>query len=375
MSLRARIGRNQQGLCFVSKDMPSGSFKLNRNGSSMIIEVRTSEKVPTGTLIVDSRVSEMLGVTEGREVSLVPISSQLPTCEKIQLGVVSKRGLENEKVAQAMSKRIDDFREHMEGLIFYEGQKLTVSDLGIELHILSLEPKDSTTSAAKISWKQLLKIHLAPVVSHPYNLCILVETAAATQIVDIKSDDRQVSRHQAIMSSLRNFESQYTGFSGGVLFSGIAFADEVLSFTTFDPQTGEESEVSTLHSSSLLKAFGEWTDDIASQKMNAPSNPGEALIRGLASAKTLSEKNNLQTALVLFSTGVYSAGQNPVKIARTESGINDVVIFALSLGSDSGTDIMQAIAEEGDGLFIHLDHEEKTETIIDTIERCLFRKR
>lgn len=190
LSLRARIGRNQQGLCFVSKDMPSGSFKLNTNGSSMIIEVRTSEKVPTGTLIVDSRVSEILGVTEGREVSLVPISSQLPTCEKIQLGVVSKRGLENEKVAQAMSKRIDDFREHMEGLIFYEGQKLTVSNLGIELHILSLEPKDSTTSAAKISWKQLLKIHLAPVVTHPYNLCILVETAAATQIVDVKTDDR-----------------------------------------------------------------------------------------------------------------------------------------------------------------------------------------
>lgn len=140
------------------------------------------------------------------------------------------------------------------------------------------------------------------------------------------------------MSSLKNFESQYTGFSSGVLFSGIAFADEVFSFTTFDPQTGEESEVSTLHSSSLLKAFGEWIDDIASQNMNAPSNPGEALIRGLASAKTLSERNNLQTVVVLFSTGVYSAGQNPVKIARTESGINDVALFALSLGSDSGSE-------------------------------------
>ena len=73
---------------------------------------------------------------------------------------------------------------------------------------------------------------------------------------------------------------------------------------------------------------------------------------------------------------MYSAGQNPVKITRTESGHPDsVMVFTISVGLDSIKDIMEAIAEEGGGVFIHLDEEEKTETIVDSIEKWLFSKR
>jgi hypothetical protein len=344
------------------------------NGETIYVDVRSSEKVPNGVVILDSRISDILGVVEESEVSLDPVSDKFPTCSEIHLGVVSTRGLDNEKVARAMSKRMDDFREHLDGLILFEGQDFMITDFGITLHVLSLDPQDSTTSAAQISWENLLKIHLAPMVSHPFNLCILVEAAAATQIEDVNSSDGHISRHQAIRKAIMNLEMQFS-VAQNVLFSGIAFSEEVVFFKTFDSETGEESEISTLHSPSLLRAYGEWIEETVSQNQNAPSNPGEALKRGLAIAKTLTDTNGLQTAVLLFSSGVHSAGQNPVKIARTESDSENIVVFAISVGSDSVADIMEAIAKEGGGAFIHLDREEKTETIIESIEKWLFSKR
>ena len=356
MKLRVRKGRNQQGLCFVSSDTPSGIFRMRFNGMTAYVDVRKSEKVPSGIVILDSRISDNLGIVEESEVIFDPVSENLPPCNEIHLGVVSTRGLDNEKVARAMSKRIDDFREHLDGLILFEGQEFMISDFGINLQILFLDPKDAGINAAQISWEQLLKIHLAPMGTHPFNLCILVETAAATQNTDVKSSDGSVSRNQAIRKAIENLEQQLP-IGQGALFSGIAFSEEVVYFKTFDSQTGEETEVSTLNSPSLLRAYSEWVDEKASQNENSPSNPGEALKRGLATAKTLTDRNGFQTAVLLFSSGVYSAGQNPVKITRTESSPESVMVFAISVGSDSIIDIMEAIAEEGGGAFIHLDEE------------------
>ena len=375
LKLRVRKGRNQQGLCFVSSDKRSGIFRMRFNGKTAYVDVRISEKVPPGTVILDSRISDNLGIVEDSEVLFDSVSENLPPCTEIHLGVVSTRGLDNEKVAHAMSKRIDDFREHLDGLILFEGQEFMIIDFGINLQILSLDPKDTRTNAAQISWEQLLKIHLAPMGTHPFNLCILVETAAATQNTDVSSSDGSISRHQAISNAIEHLGKQLP-MGQGALFSGIAFSEEVVYFKTFDSQTGEETEVSSLHSPSLLRAYNEWLDEKSAQNENAPSNPGEALKRGLATARTLTDRNGFQTAVLLFSSGVYSAGQNPVKITRTESGHPDsVMVFTISVGLDSIKDIMEAIAEEGGGVFIHLDEEEKTETIVDSIEKWLFSKR
>lgn len=375
LNLNARRGRNQRGFCFVSTDDAPGIFKLEYRGETVYVDVRSSEKVPNGTIIIDSRISDLLEVEEESDISLEPISSEIPTCNEIHLGVVSTRHLDNQKVAHAMSKRIDDFQEYLDGLILREGQELHISELGINLHILSMEPDDSTTNAARISWKQLLKIHLVSMDSHPCNLCIIVETAAATQIADVDSGEQRISRHQAILSSLRKIEEQFVGFGKDVLFSGMAFSDEVFSFVTFDSQTGEEIEVTSLHSSSLIGAFREWIDNIASDNLTLPSNPGEALKRGLAMARSLTDTNNMQTAVLLFSSGIYSAGQNPVKITRTQGSHEDVAVFAMSMGTDSVIDIMKAIAKEGSGAFIHIDSIEKSDAIVGTIDRWLLSKR
>jgi hypothetical protein len=375
LNLSARRGRNQKGLCFVSKDVSPGVFKIEYHGTDVYIDVRSSEKIPPDTIIIDSRVSDILGVEETCDISLEPISSEISNCNEIRLGVVSTRGLDNQQVAQAMSKRIDDFQEFLDGLILCVDQQIPISKLGINLHILSIGPVDLATNAARISWKQLLKINLVSMESNSYNLCIIAETAAATQIVDVNSGDQQISRHEAILSALENIEEQFTDYGPDVLFSGIAFSDEVSSFIMFDHHTGEELEVSSLHSSSIIGAFREWIDSIASTNLNLPSNPGEALKYGLTRAQSLSDSNNQQTIVLFFSSGIYSAGQNPVKIARTQGTQEDVVVYALSMGANSVIDIMEAIAKEGNGAFIHIDDIEKLDEIVDTIDRLVLKER
>jgi len=338
-------------------------------------DVKSSVNVPNGTIILDSRVSAILEVDEEHDISLEPISGEIPTCSEIRLGVVSTKGLDNQKVAQAMSKRIDDFQEFLDGLILYEGQELPIAELGINLHILSMSPDDSSIDVARISWKQLLKIHLASIDSHPCNLCIIVEIAAATQIVDVDSGDQRISRHQAILSSLSKIEEQFVSLKQDVLFSGIAFSDEVFPFNTFDSQTGEETEVTSFYSSSLIGAFREWIDKMITDNLTMPSNPGEALKRGLATAQSLTDSNNLNTAVLFFSSGIYSAGQNPVKITRTKGRDEAIAVFTMSIGADSMVDIMEAIAKEGNGASIHIDNIEKSDAIVDTIDSWLLSKR
>ena len=68
LKLRVRKGRNQQGLCFVSSDKRSGIFRMRFNGKTAYVDVRISEKVPPGTVILDSRISDNLGIVEDSEV-------------------------------------------------------------------------------------------------------------------------------------------------------------------------------------------------------------------------------------------------------------------------------------------------------------------
>lgn len=370
-----RRGLDQQGFCFVAPDSPSGVFKLVYQGNMVYAETRPSKKVPENTIIVDLRLSDSLQLDDGGDVLVEPVPGEIPTCTEIRLSVGSIKGLNSEKVAKAMEKRIDDFQKYLDDLILYAGQALTISELGVQLHILSVGPEHSSTKSARISWKNLLKINLVPAETQFCNLCIIAEVAAATQIADVVYDREMVSRHQAILSALQRIEDDFNGFSHDAVFSGIAFSDDISQFKTFDPQTGSEIEITSLHSPSLIRAFREWFDGLIGENLKLPSNPGKALSVGLERARSLSESNNLPTVVLFFSSGIYSTGQNPVKISRTQGSTVDVMILALSVGVDSVLDIMEAIAKEGNGVFIHLDNIEKTASIVPSIDRMLLDRR
>jgi hypothetical protein len=375
LKLRPKRGRNQQGLCFVSTEaieINIDTFELTCGSNSVYSDIRGSDKVPEGVIILDARIHDMLDCDDSDKIQLVALSDKIPVCTEIHLDVISERALENQTVAHAISERIDDFQDHFEGLVLREGQELTLSELGVSFLVRSMSPTDSTTGAARIVWKQLLKIHLGAVESQPTNLCLIVEVAAATQIADVQlgADDGEpnyLSRHQAILQTLEVMERRYQSYEIDAQFAGIVFSDEVVPFITFDPQSGEKKEVTNLHSSSLIGAFRKWVDTVLDDFSNRPSNPGAALRNGLEKAQSLNDKNGLPTTIVFFSSGVYSAGQNPVKITRTNIENLDVRVLCISVGVDSATDIMEAIAKEGSGIAIHLDSVTKMNPIVDTI--------
>ena len=375
LKLRPKRGRNQQGICFVSADAIDSNIEtceLSYKSNSVYSDIRGSDKVPEGVAVLDARIYDMLDCDDSDEIQLVALSDKIPICTEIHLDVISERALENQTVTHAISERIDDFQDHFEGLVLRQGQELTITDLGVRFLVRSMSPTDSTTGAARIVWKHLLKIHLGALESHPTNLCIIVEVAAATQIADVQlgvddGEPNYLTRHQAILQTLEVMERSYQSYETDAQFAGIVFSDEVLTFTTFDSQTGEENQITNLHSSSLIGAFRKWVDTTLSEFSNRPSNPGAALTSGLEKAHSLNAKNSLLTTIVFFSSGVYSAGQNPVKITRTKVEDLDVKVLSISVGEDSATDIMEAIAKEGSGIAIHLDSVTKMKLIVDTI--------
>ncbi|MFX1560251.1 MAG: vWA domain-containing protein [Promethearchaeota archaeon] len=375
MKLRPKRGRNQQGICFVSPetiDSTTETCELICLSNSIYSDIRSSAKVPEGIIVLDARIYDMLDCSDEDEIELKVFSDKIPICEEINLDVISKRALENQTVAHAISKRIDDFQEHFEGLVLQQGQEFSIPELGVSFMVRFLSPTDPTTGIARIVWKHLLKIHLGAEEFQPCNLCFIVEVAAATQIADVLFNADSggfdfLTRHQAILQTLEVIERNYNAYGEDAQFAGIVYSDEVLPFITFDPQTGDENEITRLNSSFLIKAFRNWVDTTLEEFSNRPSNPGAAIKTGLEKAQLLGAKNGLPTTIVFFSSGVHSAGQNPVKITRTNLEDKYVRVLSVAVGEDSATDIMEAIAKEGKGTVIHLNSVNRMKLIVDAI--------
>ena len=372
LKLRPKRGRNQQGLCFVSTDLfdsTTNTYQLTCKSNSVFSDVRSFPKVPRDVIILDARIFDQLACSEEDEVELLPEKNEFPICTEIHLGVVSRRGLENQTVAQAISKRIDDFQEHFDGLILGIGQEISLPELDVSLLIKSMSPVEPSKNVARIDWKRLIKIHLKAAESKPSNLCFIVEVSAATQIKDVRvnvAEDNYITRHQAILESLVSIEKRLQP-EQIAKFAGIIFSDKLVPFITFDSQTGEETQITNLHSASLIGAFRNLFEGTISEFSQKPSNPGLALNKGLDAASLLNEVNGLVTIVVFFSSGVYSAGQNPVKITRQAMANRPVKILCVSVGENSATDIMEAVAKEGNGFVIQLDSVQKTSSIADAI--------
>jgi hypothetical protein len=352
-------------------DNSKATCELRCGSYTVFSDIRESAKIPDGFIILDARVFDMLHCSEDEEITLTIYSTEIPVCTEIHLDIISKRELKDQTVAHAISDRIDDFKEHFEGLILISGQTFELSELGISFLVRSMSPIDSTISAARVVWKELLKINLGATETQPSNLCIIAEVAAATQIADVALGSDDMTRHQAILHTLTVLENKMSGLSSDTRFVGYVFSDESLPFITFDSQTGEESEITSFDSPSIIEAFRKWVDTALDEFSKTPSNPGVALKLGIEMAQTLSADNGLPTILVLFSSGVYSAGQNPVKVTRKNIGDSDVRIIGVSVGRDSATDIIDAIAKEGNGLSLHLQSDEKVSSIVDTISEMM----
>ncbi|MGY5873598.1 MAG: hypothetical protein RTV72_15220 [Candidatus Thorarchaeota archaeon] len=370
MKLKAKQGRNQKGLCFISEKESSineGIYQITSKGRTLLADVRVSANIPRGLIILDQRIFNWLSCEEEGKVTLQIITPKIPTCVEIELAVTSTRDLDNRTIADAISQRVNDLHDDFDGLILQVNQSFRIDRLGIGFTVKSLSPQETDSHAARITWKDLEKIQLVPVDSlNPFNIVCIVEVGAAAQIPDVGKDGEKVPRYEASLEAIRQVLEIYSDSNTKAQFRGFAYSDEIIPFKMFDPQTGKPIEVSSIHSISLFLAFIEWIEALIPDHVGLPSNPGEALKIGFASVEDF-ETNSVPTILLFFSSGVHTSGPNPVKTVKSisKSGAQPIVCFVPGLNSNY--DVMDAIAKISQGRAIKVSDFEDIDNIIDAL--------
>lgn len=363
VNLKAKRGRNQKGLCFVS-GKEEGIYQITCNGKTLLTDVRSSENVPSNLVILDQRIFDWLSCSEGELLTLEEISSEIPSCTEIRLLLSSTRDLDNRTIADAISKRVNDLHDDFDGLILQLGQSFQIDRLGIRFNVKSLSPINPDIHAARITWNNLEKIHLDPVESlKPFNIACIFEIGAAAQITDVKKGGGKITRYEAAIEAIMQISEIYPTFGKKAQFAGFAYSDEIIPFKMFDSQTGKPIEVASIHSATLFTAFTEWIETLIPAHKGKTSNPGDALKIAFDSCKEFLS-NSIPTIILFLSSGVHTSGPNPVKIAKS---VNDVPILCFAPGINSNQDVMVAIAESTQGRAIKVIDFEDIENIIDAL--------
>ncbi|TFG99603.1 hypothetical protein E4H12_02185 [Candidatus Thorarchaeota archaeon] len=372
MNLKAKQGRNQKGLCFVSTDegtFNEGLYRISFHGNSMFADLRASSSVPQDMIVIDQRIFSRISCKENSEVHLEKIAVSLPTCSEIRLSLTSTRDLDNRKIADAISKRVNDLHDDFDGLILQVGQSIQIDRLGIKFTVISLHPVDSDHHAARIVWMKLEKIHLDPVESlAPINLVCIVEVGAAAQISDVKKEQgKMIPRYEIFLEAIKLLSEIYSDFDSNSQFCGVAYSDEIIPFTVFDPNTGKPTEISSIHSSSHFIAFNDWIKTMISDNKGKASNPSEALKYGIESTDNLLKSKNLQTIVLFFSSGVHTSGPNPVKTAKKLIGNKLLKFLCVVPGEKANHDVMIAIAENYQGRVLSVIDFDEISRFIDIL--------
>ncbi|TFG30212.1 VWA domain-containing protein [Candidatus Thorarchaeota archaeon] len=372
MNLKAKQGLNQKGLCFVSDKIGTisdGPYRITFGSKSMLADVRVSSNVPKDLIILDYRVFKEISGKDDCDVLLEEISTDLPICTKIRLALTSTRDLDNRKIADAISQRVNDLTDDFDGLILSVGQSFQIDRLGIRFSVKSMTPLDSIYDAARISWRYLEKIHLDPAESlTPSNLVCIFEVGAAAQISDVhRESGDSVPRYTTALEAIRLISETYSDYNSNAQFHGIAYSDEIEKFSLFDTETGNPTEVSRIDSPSVFIAFSGWVERLISDHLGRPSNPGAALETGIERALEIAELNSLQTIILFFSSGVHTSGPNPVKVVKNKTKNRGLKILCFVPGEKSNHEIMEAIAEASQGKSIRVTNFEEVNNIIEIL--------
>jgi len=372
VNLKAKQGRNQKGLCFVSEDagqFKEGVYQISIHGNTLIADIRTSSNIPRDLIILDQRIFNWFSCKDEAEVLLEETTSSIPTCSEIRLAVTSTRNLDNRIIADAISQRVNDLIDDFDGLILQIGQSFQIDRLGIRFTVKSLNPEDAINHSARISWPNLEKIHLDPVESlTPFNMVCIVEVGAAAQISDVsKESENTLPRYEATLEAIKLVSEFYSDYGSNALFCGFAYSDEITPFKLFDIETGNSTEVSSIHSPSLFVAFIEWIETLIPDHNGRASNPGDALRQGIESAEELTKSNSIPTIILFFSSGVHTSGPNPVKIVKNKIKSDGPTILCFIPGLKSNHDVMMTIAENSRGKAIKVSEFEDVSNIIEAL--------
>ncbi|MFX1331066.1 MAG: hypothetical protein ACFE9W_05900 [Promethearchaeota archaeon] len=352
MELEAIKGRKQRGISFVHPSVTTiATAQLSYGGVIVFSDIRTSERVASGSIVMDSRIFDELGCEEHSEVSLTAVPETIPDSNELSLLIYSLEGLVNTKAVDALSKRIEDLKDYLDGLIVRMGQRIDIAELSVGFVVERLNPIAEQFQASRIMWNQILKVNLTAQAELPscFNVCFAIDVGASSSIQDVEMENGTggITRFkaglraiEAILSSIRECDVN--------LVSAIAFGESSEQLTT--------SEGSALQlSSESCQPILNWLSEQNNDRNDEPSNPGSALELSIEVARHLNSRNGLSTNVILISGGAFTSGRNPVNMARKIGACEDILITSVALGVESDRDLMQAIANAGNGSLIHID--------------------
>jgi hypothetical protein len=374
MKLKAIRGKNQFGYSFVSDPeiMLEAETVLLKFGPQIVYTIlRVSENVPSNVIIIDYRIFDMLGCNEEDEVDIKSIDAVIPLCGDIALSLCSVIGLDNEKVAAAISKRIEDLKPHLDGLIVKEGQIIRIHDLKIEFVVKHVEPRAKFDRVSRISWSNLLRISIDPKKTMPcYNLVLLLDLGVIIENDSVANHNRKVVIINHIVRTLIEDMYQCKEIS---LFSSIAYSESSQIFKTYDSTTGQKIDFSPIDASSLVTVHENWFREQVKACTENVVDPGNALKKGIELATTIYNENSSPTIILLCSGGKYTSGSNPVKIARMVPN-SEIGIFCAAISDEADTELLNAIAQAGNGEMVHMLSIDDYSLLTDTFHHWMMKR-
>ncbi|MFX1264310.1 MAG: hypothetical protein ACFFH0_02960 [Promethearchaeota archaeon] len=320
-------------------------------------------------MILDSRLFDELECQESSVVEVTSVGNSIPLCNEITLSVESLAGLDNRKVVEAVSRRIEDFQEHIDGLVLMVNQTVSIPELRLKLTVQDIRPAAEALGAARVSWKNVLKVNLSPSELSPaledlcFNICVVSDVGAAMKIADVvesgetstsvtSTHEGALTRHKTALLVIRHLLALPNNHQDSTV-ALIAYGEEALSFPGTDSPEDDERLPCDSESLGPLDSWLSHQFDIHSTE---PSNPGVGLVEGLKRAAELTDENGLSTAVLFLSGGAFSAGQNPVSVVRDLQMDNRVNLFCIALGAESDYELLEAVANAANGQILGINH-------------------
>ncbi|MHA1908073.1 MAG: VWA domain-containing protein [Candidatus Thorarchaeota archaeon] len=352
MKLKAISGKNQRGYSFVA---PQGEpfttpVQLKIGTKYVLTRIRESPRVPQDLVIIDKRLYKSMNAEAGTEVELITVDDDIPHCEEMTLVVSEKRDIDVREVVKALSAKIEDMEDHLDGLILTVGQKLDFDSLGISITVNDITPRSKELGAALVEWRKVLRVYLeANLGSNCFNVAFVMDIGAASRKSDIlTSGDGAVQRIEAADNLSSSLLESLSFCDGTSFFSSIVFSEDV------DILRDSENEgILRIDSRSIGQEHSEWVSSVKENHDGKASNPSDGLAKGIESAKKLRSKNNKPTILLFISSGTYSQGGNPVATVRKElKDAEGISIICVGLGIKCEETLLQAIADSAHGTVV-----------------------
>lgn len=346
MKLQAVRGRNQRGISFVSAaiDLPDGPALLSHEKSSVLTTIKKNERIPAENLIIDKRQFDVLNLDQKTEVLVESIDEELPICTELVLSISSRRSLDADRIIRAFSQKIEDLEPYLDGLILEKGRAIYLEELGVLIKPSMLNPSSEHFNAARVKWRRLLKVYLeAARAAKGFNLCIVVELGAASRKVDVLSSSAKgtpASRLDlaqefviGILHDLRDKE---------ILFNSLGYSKGLSIFSKDEP---------TKLTDAVTLTYDQWLNSCKNDHEGKPSNLALALQSGIEVSSRMHQKNQQPVFMILFSSGGYSHGTNPVPVVRNLlSGTESIFLACVGIGNQLDDTLLEAIANRGKGI-------------------------